>query len=241
MSKLILLCFIVTLTVFGCKTKDGIGVTISLKDNDVFIDRMPLDEVEKHWKAKRIEKRILAKLKQIQAKAEKSTDTEVLNPESYPEFYCLLSNTCLILGKDSLKYLKSLKIKNEHYIFVVKELVPIIEARLKLIDLLKGYSPKNELEAKILNRIKEYSAMGQSSYWWNEGLHKNDAPMTSSLIGKLKIGPLLNDKYIYVRYYGTESYEGDKILGFQAATAVKSKIILAYELDYNLPSTKKLK
>lgn len=174
-----------------------------------------------------IEEKVLKKLKEILAEGKGRND----------KFNTLLYESGLSLGSKTLDFLEELKLRNNE--FGIKETMQIIRDRLQLVTMLQDYSPKNELEAKIINKIKFYSSDTEYSFWIDDDSRNAGSKMPSLMLKTIKLGPLRDGKYVYVKCYGPEdefSHIG-KFEWFQASAAENGCRKFSYSLgeSYAIP------
>jgi hypothetical protein len=222
MKVIFLLAILGAIVLSGCKSNHTSSIEISLKEHKILINGMPLDYVMSRWKAKRIERIVLAKIKQMSTEEKSDFGTKI-----NPKVGVLLCESCCALGEDTLKYLNSLKVDD---IILKAEIGGLIKDRLEIISLLRGYIPQNDLERITINRIMEYPASGTEFRRDNEDSYKTAPPR----LQKLKIGPLRNGQYVYIQCYGYKSLwkNGvDEISGFQVCTGIKTSKVFFYNIE----------
>lgn len=225
----------VSLIITGCNTRPD--TTAIIKQGDCWVwDGKNIEDVMKFKKSKDIEREVIAKVEEIQDKNENGiTDVFVgrtLNEESYQ----LVALTCFALGNDTLNFLKKFKRDStmENVKFIVQ---PYIKKRLRLIALLENYTPKDGLEAKIIEKIREYPPCAFCCCWPTEK-HSIDYYYYHNEYSKFKlheykIGPLTEGKYIYVKMFEENGivdtvYISDKEKG-------REKAVFVYLIDYKYP------
>lgn len=167
-----------------------------------------------------IEEKVLKKLKEILAEGKGRNN----------RFNFLLYSAGLSVGTKTLDFLEELKIRDDE--FGTKETMQLIRERLQLVAMLQDYSPKNELETRIVNRIRFYSPDTEYSFWVDNESRKMGSKMPSSMLKALKLGPLQDGKYVYVKCYGPvdEFSHKREIEWFQASAAEKECRKFGYSL-----------
>ena len=223
--KLITLSSAICLTgmlISGCtNTSEDITVKCDALGPDIII---PNKAIVEYKKTDYIEEKILQKLKEILAEGKGRND----------KFNTLLYESGLSLGTKTLDFLEGLKIRDDE--FGIKETMQLIRERLQLVTMLQGYSPKNELEAKIINRIRFYSPGIEYSLGWSDDESRRvGSKMALSMLKTLKIGPLQDGKYVYVKCYGDELLNEGKVGGFEASAAENGCIKFSYSLGEDYP------
>ncbi len=230
--QLLLLAIILTVTT-GCNTR--YKSTAFIKKGDEWVCTNQL--ISK--KSKDIEKEVLLKVEEIQYENSNNITDLFCRQTLQWESYALIDLTSSALGRDTLEFLKRFKLNNELK-NVKLRIVPIIKKRLQLIDLVKDYQPKNELEAKIIERIREYPGSASERWPTEQGIdynYYNGGSFHNFKLHEYKIGPLVEGKYIYVKIFeenGSVEYVGvsDKEKG-------RTKTIFVYAIDYKYPPAHK--
>ena len=104
--------------------------------------------------------------------------------------------------------------------------------------MLKKYSPKNEQEKEIVNKIINYAPDSKNYYWWDNDFseqYKNTPP----IIFKYKLGPFEGNKFIYIKSYVvnlnqfTNKLPEYVTIRIDISNALKKLIVYAYYV--NLP------
>lgn len=233
-----LLAIILTF-ITSCNTEHNVSVIMKKGNEWVWDNQSIQDAMSK--KSKYIEKEVLDKLKEIQHENSNSIADVFCRQSLQRESYELMAITYLALGSDTLKFIKKFKINQELKDFKTM-LAPTIKKRLYLIFLLENYSPKNELEAKIVEKIMEYSPCDVSNSWATEKDSINYGYYHDGYrnfkLHEYKIGPLTEEQYIYIKIFeenGTVEvvYVSDKEKG-------RIKTIFAYTIDYKYYSGEKM-
>lgn len=225
LQLLLLITLLVVLT--GCNTRPKASAIMKNGNAWVWDNKIQ--------KSKDIEKEVLAKIEEIQYENSNSINNFFCKQTLQHESYVLLTITASALGSDSLEFLKRFKL-NDELKYVKLEIVPIIKKRLQLIALVKDYQPKNELETKIIERIREYPGRASGRWASEQGIdynYYNGGAFHNFKLHEYKIGPLVDKKYIYVKIYeenGAVDYVGvsDKEKG-------RTKTIFVYWIDYKYP------
>lgn len=218
------------LAIISCNTKLNASSIIK-QGNDWVLDNHDIQEMMNFKKAKEIEKEVLAKVEEIQNENSNS-DKQVLQPDSQN----LMATTIDALGNETLKFLKRFKLDNTME-YVKVSLVPAIKERLKLTALLDNYFPKNELEAKIVEKVREYSPCRVYGSWpterdnidynyFHEGYRKFK-------LHEYKIGPLADGKYIYVKIFEENGVVVVVCISDKEKEAINT--IFVYTIDYKYP------
>jgi len=228
-QSFLLLAFTIIMT--GCNTKS----VITKQGGEWLWDNQNIQDAMSK-KLKDIEKEVLAKVEEIQQKNDSNTNTYYCELMLQEDSYVLMCITSSALGSDTLDYLKKFKLNNELK-YAKTGIVPFIKKRLQLIVLTKDYQPKNELESRIIERIREYPGQA-TSYWPTEKYYRDydyyhDKHFHNFKLHEYKIGPLAEGKYIYVKIF--EENGVVDVLCVSDKEKGRTKTIFIYGLDYKYP------
>lgn len=225
----------VSLIITGCNTRPDTSAIMKQGDEWMW-ENQNINAMMKLKKSKDIEREVITKIKEIQDKNENGITDVLVGRTLNEESYQLIALTCFALGNDTLNLLKKFKLDStmEDVKIIVQ---PYIKKRLRLISLLGNYSPKNELEAKIVEKIREYPPCAFCISWPTEkknidyNYYHNE--YSKFILHEYKIGPLNEGKYIYVKMFEENGvvdivYVSDKEKG-------REKAVFVYLIDYKYP------
>jgi hypothetical protein len=189
-------------------------------------DRNSIKKMLATQKSQYIEKVLLAKLKIILSQRSKENWSS-----SWNEFIELFNQTYCALGNDTIDFLSKVNLNSDEEIImktvIEDSMIPVIRKRLKLIALLKDYVPKNKLENAIIKKIRYYPAINGKTFWQDE-FYKGH--LAETMLINMRIGPLNNNSYIYIRCYGFDNSNANipnPIRTFEASDELNG-LVLAY-------------
>lgn len=237
MKLQLLLSAILLITIAGCNTKPNASAIVK-KEGEWVWNNQHISDVMVKRKSKDIEKEVLAKVAEIQYESSGGIIDVFCAQELQMDSCELLEVSSLALGNDTLTFIKKFKI-NDKVKFFKTQLAPIIKKHLRLIALVRDYQPHNGLETEIIEQIKEYPPVSADGYWPTEKNsmlyeHFNVEPFHNFKLHEYKIGPLADNKYIYVKIY--EENGSIEYAGISDSEKGRDRTIFSYRIDYKYPS-----
>ena len=169
------------------------------------MDGKSIGEKMRTEKSEYIETAVLNKLKKLDM------------TENNIKYFQLIEITEMSTGIETLRFINNLSGLDEKTMLLIKANIPVIKRRLAMLSLVKKYTPKNEFEKKIMNKIKLYSPIILFAPWYDE--------YSYDLYKSLKVGPLKDGKYLYIKLYiDPPKYSRKQIIQFKKRESIEYKV-----------------